>query len=192
MRTLAAEFLRRHWPSGDIPVDIEAIVDVRLSIDIIPTPYLYSAFGIDGFLSANGREIWVDESVALHPSLHRYRFTLAHELAHLLLHNGLLSVATYRDAQEWLDFQDSMPEDSRIWYERQANWFAGLVLAPPEPLADLVEGAHRQFREAGAAADFALDLSTNEHRDIVAEWIGRRMEVSGEVIRIRGEYDGHW
>lgn len=37
-----------------------------------------------------------------------------------------------------------------------------------------------------------VDLTSEAQRDSIAEWIGRRLAVSGEVIRRRGEDDGHW
>lgn len=85
------EVLRRHWPSGGIPVDVEHIADVGLCLDIVAVQYLHSGYGIDGFLSSYRRAIYVDSAVQEHSILYRYRFTIAHELGHYFLHERLFT-----------------------------------------------------------------------------------------------------
>jgi Zn-dependent peptidase ImmA (M78 family) len=180
--------LGKYWPSRKVPVDIEHIADVELGINIVPVPDLLAVAEVDGFLSADRKEVYIDEAVFRHRQLYRYRFTIAHELAHLHLHTDLCATAKFRSVQEWKDFQDSIPEEDRSWFEWQAYSFAGLILVPADPLARFIRQAIAKAR----AITFNIDLSVDAHRTYLAEWVGRRFEVSGEVILRRGQYDGHW
>lgn len=182
-------FRQRYWPSGAIPVDVESIVDVKLGLDIVAVPHLYRAYGIDGFLAADRSAIYIDHAVQEHSILYRYRFTLAHELAHLHLHGALFDNASFDSVEEWRDFLRAMPEESRSWYEWQGYAFAGLLLVPRDALTQKIEEAVDRAHEAGFTD---LDLGVEAHRDILAEWVGRRFDVSGEVVVRRGAYDGHW
>lgn len=189
LRRIVEQFRREHLPSGEIPVDVEFIADVRLALDIVAVPHLYSGYGIDGFLSADRSTIFVDQAVQEHNILYRYRFTLAHELAHYHLHRDLFEAAEFDSVEDWKEFLGEMPEESRGWYEWQGYAFAGLLLVPAEPLRTRVEEAVEKARRQGFDA---LDLEVQAHRDLVAEWVGRRFDVSAEVIVRRGDYDGHW
>lgn len=189
LRRIVEEFRREHWPSGEIPVDVEFVADVRLGLDIVTVPHLYSGYGIDGFLSADRSTIYVDQAVQEHNILYRYRFTLAHELAHYHLHGNLFEAAEFDAIEDWKEFLGEMPEKSRGWYEWQGYAFAGLLLVPEEPLAERIAEAAERARR-GNFKD--LDLDVEAHRDIVADWVGSRFDVSAEVIIRRGAYDGHW
>jgi len=88
LRRRAGDFLRTHHPDGTIPIPIEEIVESQHRIDIIPVPGLHKAFEVDGFISSDLKAITVDAFVyEQRPG--RYRFTLAHELAHAVLHRRI-------------------------------------------------------------------------------------------------------
>lgn len=158
-------------------------------LNIITAPGIFRAYGIDGFLADDMTAIYVDEQIAGGTTLHRYRFTLAHEIGHWYLHEALYSVAQYGSIEEFLQFRDQLPSKHLVSYEWQANQFAGLILVPPAGLADALTQAIEFARARGLDP---VDLSDEAQRDYVAEWIGRRLEVSGDVIRRRGADDGHW
>lgn len=86
---LAAEnFLKTYHPANTIPIPIEEIIEFKLGIDIIPLHGLHQAFDTDGFISSDLKSISVDLFVyESRPG--RYRFTLAHEIGHLVLHSEL-------------------------------------------------------------------------------------------------------
>lgn len=188
LRSRAERFLDQYWPSGEIPVDIEHIVDVQYGIDIVAVANLRGVADVDGFLSADGTEIYIDKGVYDHQVLYRYRFTLAHELAHLVLHQSVLAEANFSSPEEWLEFQNAIPEEDRSWLEWQAYALAGLILVPRDPLARRI----RDAIEMAKAGDFMVDLREEAHRSYVATWVGRQFEVSQGVILRRGGYDGHW
>ncbi|MDD4788923.1 MAG: hypothetical protein PHO07_17265, partial [Pirellulales bacterium] len=81
LRRRAGELLQDHNPAGTIPVPIEFIVESAFGMDIVPMPGLEAGFDTVAFLTKDLREIRVDEYVYFN-RLNRYRFSLAHELAH--------------------------------------------------------------------------------------------------------------
>lgn len=182
------DVLRRYWPSGSIPVDVEHIADVGLGLDIVAVAYLHSRYGIDGFLSSDRRAIYVDSAVQEHSILYRYRFTIAHELGHYFLNERLFADRTFRSVDEWMEYLKEFPEEERSWFEWQGYSFGGFLLAPRAALAERVEDARRMARDAG----FEVDLENEVHRQQIAEWVGRRFEVSADVILKRGKADGLW
>ncbi len=69
----------------EIPIPIEEVVEVDMGIEIFPIPAFFIRYGIVGYLSNDMNTLVVDEdTMKRYPA--RYRFTLAHELAHYLLH----------------------------------------------------------------------------------------------------------
>src|SRR2546430_809327 len=110
LRRKAQAFLEKHNPHGTIPVAIEAIVEFDFGIDIVPTPGLQEAFEIVGYISKDLRSIYVDQYVFEHREK-RYRFSLAHELAHRILHADLFEQLSFSSVAEWKSvMQTAIPE----------------------------------------------------------------------------------
>lgn len=84
LRQHAEDFLSEHHPGRQIPVPIEQIIEFRFGIDIVPMPGL-SNFDTVAYISHDLTEIRVDDFV-YHHRPNRYRFSLAHELGHRVLH----------------------------------------------------------------------------------------------------------
>ena|SRR2546425_11223123 len=187
IRLKADEVLAQLWPEATIPVNIERIVDARLGVDIVHVPGLRDQIGVDGFLSRDRDAIYVDERVSnAVPS--RYRFTLAHEVGHLVLHDELYKYAEFKDPNEWLEFQSSLPERDYSRFEFQAYCFGGLILAPKAGLARAVRAAIDKAK----GGNYDVDLDDPADRAYVADWVGKDFGVSGDVIARRGKYDGLW
>ena len=187
LRGHADRFLGEHHPALAVPVPIEEIVEFRLGINIIPIPGLQAVHDIDGFLSADMAEVSVDQYVFENRPA-RYRFTLAHELAHLVIHGDRLREVAPKSIPDWKQFVRDLPERDYAWLEWQAYAFAGLILAPRTPLLAVHDEAVQVARDAGI--DPALNLEFA--RDYVASWIARRFGVSPAVIDKRLVYDGIW
>jgi hypothetical protein len=187
LRRRAGDFLRTHHPAGTIPVPIEEIVEFRYRIDIIPVPGLQEAFEVDGFISSDLKTITVDALVyERRPG--RCRFTLAHELAHVVLHRRIFQAHRFRSVEDWKRFQREMDEEDRRWPEWQAYAFAGLVLVPAEPLRTEYQKAVRVAGRAGLSLQKAGEVA----RSYVADWLARRFEVSAQVIERRLDKDELW
>lgn len=187
VRREADRFLSAQHPSVEIPVPIEEIVEFRLGLKIVPLPGLHVRYDIDGFLSGDLVEISVDLHVfESFPS--RYRFTLAHEVGHVVLHGDALKAVRPASVTDWKWFVQELSERDRGWLEWQAYAFAGLVLAPRDPLTRAYRDACRFAQEQGIDPEANLDIA----RDYIARAIGDLFEVSATVIDKRLVKDGIW
>lgn len=176
-----------------LPVPIELIVEQQ-GIDIVPLPDLRRNFDVDGFASGDLTCIYVDHLVAEQYE-NRYRFTLAHELGHAVLHAQLF--CEFRKGmpalQQWHDFHRCITEAGGGGLEYQANVFAGFVLVPPDRLRDAFHTALPQTRdlirkavEQGVRRDSVLEHAWEE----LCRRISCSFEVSGGVILRRLKTDG--
>jgi Zn-dependent peptidase ImmA (M78 family) len=156
---IASALLAIHHPEGTFPVPIDDIVELGLGIRVYPRLGLRSQHGIDGFISKNLTEISVDHALFVDPRFEsRFRFTLAHELAHHQLHRDLYASASFSDVSGYQAFYGAIPEEDLGWYEWQGFAFAGLVLVPRPALKhnfDIL--MDRARRELGTAYDDRRD-----------------------------------
>lgn len=125
LRDQADSVLAKHHPSRQIPVPIEQILEFGFEVMIIPLPGLQSVHEVDAFLSKDCRRVYVDNSVLEHRSPNRYRFSLAHELGHMVLHQEVFAAISFSTAEGWKRAIREMPESDREWLEWQAYSFAG-------------------------------------------------------------------
>lgn len=116
-----------------IPIPIEKIVEFNFDIDIIPMPELQKIANTEGFITSDFSCIYVDEFV-YHQRYFRYRFTLAHELGHLILHKKYYNEHSFNNINEWKKFIKQIDPNDYSKVEYQGYAFAGLVLAPSREL----------------------------------------------------------
>lgn len=145
---MAIEIVGRHLTT--VPVDLSAMArDLGVAVVTEPLP---------DDISGKIERDWMDDFVitlnAGHSSTRR-RFTLAHEIAHFVMHrdligDGITDNALYRDARLG---------DER---ERQANRYAATLLMPP----DLVKKVWNEgvFTAEGMAARFDVSPAVAEIR----------------------------
>ena len=127
LRKKANEFLAKYHPDHTIPVPIEEIVEFQLGIHIVPMPHLHELLDVDGFLTADLKEIYVHDFV-YHKRPGRYRFTLAHEVGHFVLHADIYRQYQQRQPskiEEWKRFVNDIPAKEHRWLERDTR-LAGL------------------------------------------------------------------
>lgn len=189
LRAAADVFLATHNPNRTIPVPIEKIIELQLKMDIVPVPGLHGNFDIDAYLTSDLQEIRVDQSV--HESReHRYRFSLAHEVGHRVLHADVFKQLTFSSVDEWKASRSLIGEREYRYLEWHANAFAGFVLVPKAELALEFDLVKRQLADIG----FSLDGdSTNPAAwEALEQGLARRFNVSGYVIGKRGPVDGLW
>jgi Zn-dependent peptidase ImmA (M78 family) len=128
IRESAHEFLREYHPDNTIPVPIEEIIEFGLRLDIIPVHNLRQSHGIDGALSRDFSQIYVDEYV-FNNWPNRHRFTLAHEIGHLVLHKSDLENDEVNTIDDWLIYAKTVASFGD-WFETQAHIFARHLLMP--------------------------------------------------------------
>jgi hypothetical protein len=161
LREAAALFLHQHHPAGEVPVPIEEIVEFALDLEIRPIRALRDRFGIEGSLSVDLRTIVADEHLMVHHP-NRYRFTLAHEVGHLVLHSEHVRALARESPAGWKVAAQSIAPADYGRMEFQAYEFAGCVLAPRQPLLALYQQAQRRAEERGidlaALQDTSLEI----------------------------------
>lgn len=193
LRRIAAEFLERYHPSGTIPVPIEIIAEKEFGIDIVPVPGLQEAlrsddYGVVGFITGNLEEIHIDEWVFKHRE-NRYRFTIAHELGHVVLHSDLYSSATFATIEGWKAFINDIPDEEHAWLEWQAYAFAGLVLVPPEPLERSTRQHLEHLLNAARYHEVPVEKVADTAWDLVMEQVASEFKVSTQVVERRAQKD---
>lgn len=143
VETQALNFLKKYHASGEIPVPIDEIIEFGLKIDIVPTPALMEMTSVDAVTSCDLKQINIDKN-QFERKPTRARFTLAHELGHIVLHQDFITSPSFKDEVAWKKFAlDSMHEDPR---ETQANLFASFVLIPTASLKSEFESATIRFQ----------------------------------------------
>lgn len=185
LRERAEAFLREHRAWGSVPVPIEDIIDLRMKIDIIPLPGLLRSFNIDAFLSSDCRSITVDESVYEHRVPHRYRFSLAHEVGHAVLHRPIFTALEFNTIRQYKRTLAELTDFDVNRMEWQAYSFAGLILVPSPDLATHFAVAIQRAEAAG--------ISVADYWDEAVAYISNALvsvfKVSDQVISRRIEYD---
>jgi Zn-dependent peptidase ImmA (M78 family) len=184
IRSIADQFLDEHHTGRELPIPIDEIIEFDYGINIIPLLGLQREFEVDGFTSSDLTNIYVDEYV--YDNLEtRYRFTLAHELGHIVLHGDLYQSINHRNIKEWREFVSSIPEKEHSFLEYHAYCFGGLVLVPREPLIAETTRCIQMIKQLGVPLrnnwDFAWEL--------IASFLGKTFKVSSEVVEKRIEKD---
>jgi hypothetical protein len=189
LRKVSEEFLIKHHPTGAIPVPVEEIIEFQFGLDIVPTPGLHEGFDIDAFITNDLTTIYVDDFVyRSRPG--RYRFSLAHELAHLILHAEVFKQLHFSTIEEWKETIGNIPEKEYSSLEWQAYALAGLILVPTNALAEHFQKAAARLPAAGLSLKSAAESDVARH--IIESALARDFLVSAEVIERRANFDGLW
>lgn len=175
------EFLQKHHPDNTLPIPIEEIVDFKMGIHIIPTPDMMDVSGVDAVTSHDLKQINIDHQ-QLEKKPNRARFTLAHEVGHIVLHQDFIGAQNFKTEDEWRSFV--LNDLHRDPMEVQANIFAAFLLMPSDHL-------DREFNQAkkdlAANPDFnSMQLPPDK---ILAPYLAKPLaqifEVSEEAMTIR-------
>jgi Zn-dependent peptidase ImmA (M78 family) len=189
----ADEFIKVNWNYGEIPVNIEYIVEAKVNLGIIPIQGLYDICGIDAYLKSDFSGIVIDNTKYNDERFdNRLRFSIAHELGHFILHDYLyeenkINISTSKD---YYKFITNFPEKEYKSFEYQANQFAGRLLVPPKRLAEEVKKIYQTLEESNAVhlledyQDYVLDRSTPR--------LCKPFGVSEDVIRRRILEENLW
>ena len=185
----AKEFLDRYNPDSIIPTPIEEIVEFDLHLNIIPLPDLLTIYDVDAFTSRDLKAITVDEGQSIrYPN--RYRFSLAHEVGHIVLHSELFKRAQYNSNKEYLSFYNTLLPEESDKLEYQANYFAGSILVPFELLKQIFSAGITKLKEEAGYESSEQLMNSPEFLSYISTWIGRRFEVSKGTIIRRLRYSG--
>jgi hypothetical protein len=188
LRKLAENFLDEFHEERTLPVPIEEIAEFDFELEIIPMDGILDDLEVDAFLTSDLSSIYVDQFVMEHRP-RRFRFSLAHEIAHFQLHRPLYDEARVRSVKDWQKLQKAIKEDDYAWMEFQANSFAGLVLVPT---AELNQQFHEGIKVAKAAGLSDQTLWSEAGKSYLAAWLADQFDVSEQVIEKRMDKDRLW
>ncbi len=189
LRVRAAEFLEELHPSLELPIPVDSIVEFKLGLDVVPVHDLLAIRGFNGYLSGDKASIYIDHGLMVNVP-NRYRFTLAHETGHLVLHGHLFPGSD--SDQEWLDFHHNVSETAIGIAEWQADQFAGLILVPPSRLEEVAPANFREIARRIKESDQELDLTSDPVWSVIAHRIAGPFEVSTKTAEICLKRDGLW
>ena len=175
----AGEVLRRAYPEGapEAAVDIEWVVETSEGLEIVPVPELRRRWLIDGMLCcyrSGGYCVIVDGSL-LDRRPTRYRFTLAEELGHFILHANCLPKV--RSVEEGVRAYHQLDNWRRA--DRNARRFAAAVLMP---MATFIPAVERVYRAVVRTTGFE---DPEAIRRYMISFAAREFEVSAEAVGYR-------
>lgn len=188
IRARAEDFLSEFHVERTLPVPIEEIVEFDFDIEVVPLEGILDDLGVDAFLTSDLQHIYVDAFVVQHRA-RRFRFSLAHELAHHELHRPLYDESRIRSVRDWRAVQGAISEEDYAWFEFQANSFAGLVLVPAAELRETLQAALRAAKAAGLSE---ATIWSEAGKSYIARWLADQFDASEQVVERRMEKDGLW
>jgi len=169
-------------PVDRIPVPIIEIVELALNIEPIPIRGLMERIDIDGFLTKDLKHICVDNDIYMDPRReNRLRFTFAHEVGHLILHEKEIKQTDFRTPEDWIYFHQDFLKEDLGWFESQAKEFGGRLLVPKERLIEEIKKLEDKIKEFKS-------LAGNEKESLIEAISGvicNKFEVSRDVIQRR-------
>ena len=165
------------WPPS-IPVDIESLVDREPGVLLDILPGLQTVCGVVGIAryesDTDTMRILIDADVADHPSGSFYRFTVAEEFAHVLLHRNIMAqVQTLEDLlalHAWRGYHE---------IDRNAKRLAAALLMPTITVSREARALYPQLVKAVGFGDPA---AVEAH---LAERLARLHAVSAAAMRNR-------
>ena len=182
------EFRTLHPRACEIPVPIDKLIEFDLNLEIIPIPGLRSTWDIDALLFGDLSGIEIDRDIFINELFpYRYRFSLAHELGHLILHGEIYRKHKFSDIKGWKDFISAIPDQEYSYMEFQAYEFAGRLLVQRDALKEEYDKNLDLVSNLEASSE--TNIEDNYLADYISIPIAKRFCVSQEVIqkRLRSE-----
>ena len=188
IKVVAQEFLLKYHPDDTLPVPIEDIIEFDISLNIFPMPDLKRNYGIDGALSQDFSLIYVDK-YCYDNWPNRYRFTLAHEIGHYILHKSDLEdgLPEINSVEDWVVSAKKIASVGS-WFETEASSFASYVLMPSHHLESEF---NRILPEIELMIQVAIDNKLTRQYylegaiDAMASRLSRIFQVSEEAVKVR-------
>ena len=174
LETFAEVFLEKHALPLQIPVDIELIIEKNLGISIIDAD-LEEHYGLHGYIAISLETIYIERFIMDSPNHEkRYRFILAEEVGHLILHKDLFKGV--KTADDYIAALDKISEAEHKRMDIDAKRLGESILMP-----------------AGAFRKCALDVSVSTGTMTMAklrEIVGDFFNVSEAAVHYRFKHLG--
>ena len=148
LRVIAERFLAEHHPARDYPSARRGDHRIPARAEHHPDARPARYFDIDGYVSKSLRDISVDQYIQESRPDH-YRYTLAHELAHVLIHGDIVEQFEFATIDEWKTLILDVDVDEGAVYDGQAHDLGTLILVPPDTLTTEFEADRRKVERRG-------------------------------------------
>ena len=132
------DFINTYHVSFSLPIPIEEIAEGKLGIEIIPVKNLRQQYDADGCLDSSLSRIFIDFDLYINNE-NRTRFTIAHEVGHLILHGKEFGELKIKTPEDIFKLSTGIADAEYGWLEYQAYTFAGHVLVPQTALVREIE-----------------------------------------------------
>ncbi len=126
LEEIAKAFLDKYDNSDSLEVDIEYIIENKLEWKIIGVSFLREKYCIEAYFNKN-KELYVD-SFLMDSRERRYRFTLAEEVAHHIIHRDIY--AQCANLEEHLEIYGKITANEYHSMERNAKYLASAIIMP--------------------------------------------------------------
>lgn len=130
IRSTTENILKSSGLFGNTPIDVEFLAEDYFGLQIQPVNGLSYSCQTEGMLLSDLKTIIFSEDCAEV----RIRFTIAHELGHLVLHPDYIQNLNAVSIADWMSKIKNFPQDDYAQAEWQANMFAGFLLMPEDAL----------------------------------------------------------
>lgn len=185
----ADQFRQRYCPQGEIPVDVLALVEFELDLEIRTITGLKEDADVDALLLGDWKTLIVDHQQFLDDRFtNRLRFSIAHELGHFARHKEVFQSIPRKSADEWISFVLEMPEKEYGLLEFHANEFAGRLLVPIENLTTQFNSVLDELESTG----FKRQQLSDEHISYLCVPLARHFAVSQDVMERRLSKEKLW
>jgi hypothetical protein len=177
-----ADKFRNELGNKVIPVDIENIIDVKLGINIIPSPGLQNLCDTDALISSDWKSIVVDYNrFSDERYQNRLRFSFAHEIGHFILHKSIYRSFKIKNTYDFQKFMKEIPAKQYGYLETQANKFANYLLIPREQL--IIE-KNKEIKKNPELNNLIISRKTKEINSYLAIPISKIFGVSEDAMEI--------
>jgi hypothetical protein len=101
----ADQFREQYCPQSEMPVDVLALVEFELDLEIRTITGLKEDADVDALLLGDWKTLILDQQQFLDDRFtNRLRFSIAHELGHFALHKEVFQSIPRKSADEWISF----------------------------------------------------------------------------------------
>ena len=177
---------------GTLPVDVLTVIELRLKLDVIPFPDLFQKYSVDAAVLPDFSGIYVDERSYRFLEgkpiwlFNRLRFSLAHELGHIMLHRDLVKDLKFTSLQVFRDWTQRC-QQSRFSLEWEANEFGGRLLVPIDRLKKDFDTFVTRIQD-----QFPAWWTNSDLRRALADQLGEDYGVHKDVVSCRLDREELW
>jgi len=167
-------------------VDIDLLVERHYNIRIEGAPLRWE-HGVEGYPCLGGHKIFIDSNMMNDlKQERRYRFTLAEEFAHIILHKDIWKEV--KTPEEWASAWKNLPDNIHNKLDNNAKELAGILLLPRYSFINrAIELRDSLCAALGYKLQNLTDIQKDEIKDSVIRTLSDNFNVSSKPCEIRLE-----